>query len=355
VPPLAFAGRGCQAAGRADGWPSGRLTAGRLPVRCMEKQTPENIHQTAALLLHNWRFLRQDQLVALLELGRDDHGLLDELDAAGVARRFTNPLSASGDSIYALGARGAAIVASALGVDRARLRASSQRTTVKPLFLDHLLHINDIRLAFHLASTHQPGGQFPAGQAGVHPAGDCQAAVRLVSWLYDRQAADRLPDPSRPGEWVAIRPDGYLVYHTPGRQLHAFVEADLGTVANKRWAARVQAYVMYRLSGAFRRRFGTSSFRVLTVTTTPRRLSNLLRTTEKAGGKSLFWFTTWADLRAHSPLSAIWSVAGSGAACSATGSSGAPSSPTVNNGKRGSMSRGPPADGVEEMTLPRAR
>ena len=320
----------------------------------MEKRAYTDIAQTAALLLHDWRYLRQDQLAAMVELGRDDHGLLDELDVAGIVRRFTNPLSASSDPIYALGPRGAAIAASALGIDRARLRPSSQRATVKPLFLDHQLHINDIRLAFHLATSRLPAAQFPAGQLAAHPAGDRQPAGRLVAWLYDRQATDRLPDPGRPGEWLAIRPDGYLVYHTPGRQLHAFVEADLGTVANKRWATRVQAYVAYRLSGAFRRRYGASSFRVLTVTTTPRRLSNLLRTTENAGGKSLFWFTTWDDLRAHSPLSAIWSVAGSGASgpiCAVS----SPPSPTPSNGKRGSTSRGPPDDEADANPWLRAR
>ena len=331
VPPLAFAGRGCQAAGRADGRLSGRLPAGWPPSNHMDKKIFDDISQSVAVLLHNWRFLRQDQLVALLGLKQDIQTTLDDLVAADIVRRFSNPLSASPtDSIYALGKRGAALAASALGGDRARLLRSAQGSAVKPLFLDHLLHINDIRLAFHLSASHQPGH-------------------RLDIWLEDRQLADRVPDTSQAGGWLPVRPDGYLVYRTPGRQLHAFVEADLGTVTNKRWAVRVQAYVAYRLSGAFRQRYGISSFRVLTVTTTARRLSNLLRTTEKAGGKSLFWFATWTDLAAHSPLSAIWSVAGAGASTtSAVAASSATSSPAPSREKRGSTSRGPPADGVDE-------
>lgn len=329
VPPLAFAGRGCQAAGRADGWLSGRLPAGWPPSNHMDKKIFDDISQSVAVLLHNWRFLRQDQLVALLDLKLDIQTTLDDLVAADIVRRFNNPLSASPtDSIYALSKRGAALAASTIGGDHAHLLRSAQRATVKPLFLDHLLHINDIRLAFHLSATRQPGH-------------------RMDIWLDDRQLADRVPDTSQAGGWLPVRPDGYMVYQTPGRQLHAFVEADLGTVTNKRWAVRVQAYVTYRLSGAFRQRYGISSFRILTVTTTAKRLSNLLRTTEKAGGKNLFWFTTWSDLAAHSPLSAIWSVAGAGAGASATSDvavSSASSSPVSSREKSGSTSPGPPAD-----------
>lgn len=322
VPPLAFAGRGCQAAGRADGWLSGRLPAGWPPAYRMDKKSFDDISQSVAVLLHNWRFLRQDQIVALLELNHDVQTILDNLVAADIVRRFNNPLSASPtESIYALGKRGAALAASTLGSDRAHLLRSAQRSAVKPLFLDHLLHINDIRLAFHLSASGQPGHN-------------------LAVWLDDRQVADRLPDAGQPGGWLPVRPDGYLVYQTPARQLHAFVESDLGTVTNKRWAVRVQAYVGYRLCGAFRQRYGISSFRVLMVTTTARRLNNLLRTTEKAGGKSLFWFTTWTDLAAYSPLSAIWSVAGGGA--SAIDASSGASSPASSREKRGNTSRGPP-------------
>ena len=146
VPPLAFAGRGCQAAGRADGWLSGRLPAGWPPIYylciSMEKSSFEGIAQSAAILLHGWRFLRQDQLVALLDLKQDDQAILDELDTADILRRFTNPLSVSPtESIYALGKRGVALAASAMGVDRAHLRRSSQTTAVKPLFLEVLYRI----------------------------------------------------------------------------------------------------------------------------------------------------------------------------------------------------------------------
>jgi hypothetical protein len=83
-------------------------------------------------------------------------------------------------------------------------------------------------------------------------------------------------------------------------------------VTNRRWALRIQAYIAYRLGGRFQARYGVLSFRVLTVTTTGRRLANLLATTRRAGGGGIFWFTTFDLLTSQLPLSPIWSAAGAG-------------------------------------------
>lgn len=253
------------------------------------------------LLLHDWRFLRRDQVQTLLNTDASEaERILSQGAAAGfVESNAQVEISGLFQPVYALARRGGNLAASALGVDRAGLASPARRGAVGPLFLEHRLRINDIRLAFVRAAR-------DAGQHGP------------ALWRYERDIADRIPDSRRPGAWLPVRPDGYLAYRTPARLVHALVEADLGTVTNKRWAIRVQAYVAYRLGGAFRMRHGAATFRVLTVTTTQRRLRNLLRTTERAGGRSLFWFTTWDDLLSHSPLSPIWSVAGISSPSSAT-------------------------------------
>lgn len=278
----------------------------------MLKPTEDTI-RSLVLLLHDWRFLRRDQLVALLRIDDAEAMLtLDKLAADGVIQCITH-VAASGvsQSVYALARRGADLVASVLGIDRAGLSPSAQRSSTRLLFLEHKLRINDIRLAFVKATR----------ENNQH---------RILGWRYEREIADRIQHPRRPGVWLPVRPDGYLVYQAAGRRMDAFVEADLGTVTNLRWRVRVEAYVAYRLSGAFRNRYGVPLFRILTVTTTRRRLLNLVRATEKVGGRSMFWFTTWDDLAAHSPLSSIWFVAGSSGA-----------SPMSE--KRGSSSRDPPA------------
>ena len=254
------------------------------------------------LLLYDWRLLRCDQLATLLRMDVPaGAAVLEQLESEGVIQRMAG-VSAAGISqpVYTLGRRGAAAAACSLGIDRRGLAPAVRRFSSSLLFLEHKLRINDVRLAFVVA----------ARQDGRH----C-----VLAWRYEREITDRLPHPSQPGVLLPVRPDGYLAYQADARRIDAFVEADLGTVTNQRWRTRVEAFVAYRLSGAFRRRYGRPSFRVLAVTTTRRRLLNLVHATEKAGGRSMFWFTTWDDLATHSPLSPIWSVAGSAAASPSRG------------------------------------
>jgi hypothetical protein len=67
----------------------------------------------------------------------------------------------------------------------------------------------------------------------------------------------------------------------------------------------------YIASGQYTRCFGTTSLRILVVTTSSERLANLKRATEQAGGQSLFWLTTLKQASAEAILSErIWQVAG---------------------------------------------
>ena len=55
------------------------------------------------------------------------------------------------------------------------------------------------------------------------------------------------------------------------------------------------------------------SLRVLTVTTSEKRLSNLKLVTESAGGRELFWSSTFDQATAESvSTDPIWQVAGEG-------------------------------------------
>ena len=74
---------------------------------------------------------------------------------------------------------------------------------------------------------------------------------------------------------------------------------------------RVQAYRVYTESGRCSERYGTRSLRVLTMTVGPKRLANLKRSTEKAGGRQMIWFTTLEQVGTRGLLSAaVWEVAG---------------------------------------------
>ncbi len=110
-------------------------------------------------------------------------------------------------------------------------------------------------------------------------------------------------------------PDGYFLLHLGDRRALLFLESDRATVSNKRRTG-VLASKAYTESGKYQQRYRTISLRILTVTTTPKRLSNRKKTTEHAGGGKVFWFTTIDKVTQHAVLnSAIWSVPAEAAAC----------------------------------------
>ena len=91
-----------------------------------------------------------------------------------------------------------------------------------------------------------------------------------------------------------------------------FLEADQGTMTNSRWSRKIKAYVQFRSSGLAQKHYGTKNFRLLTITTSQRRLHNLKQTSEGAGGNHYFWFTTKDQVDIWEPeklLGKVWEVA----------------------------------------------
>jgi hypothetical protein len=118
---------------------------------------------------------------------------------------------------------------------------------------------------------------------------------------------------------VAIVPDGYFVLESQRSSHRQFLEIDMGTTTGmyakygrRDWARKVAAYLQYYRSGKYIERFGGRSMRVVTVSTSDRRLANLKAVTEKVGGKGRFWFTTFEKAQGADVLAdPIWSKAGS--------------------------------------------
>jgi hypothetical protein len=105
-----------------------------------------------------------------------------------------------------------------------------------------------------------------------------------------------------------------LALSVPGieKPAHFFLEVDQGTMSTKRWQEKVRAYIEYRTRGLSKEHYGTRNFRMLTVTTTDRRLRSLKRATEKAEGDYHFWFATQDHIDIWQPqrlLTPVWFVA----------------------------------------------
>ena len=201
--------------------------------------------------------------------------------------------------MYVLDELGATLVATQLDVDRAEVDWRPKHNKVGHQFVTHTLAVNDFRIAVSLLSE--------AGHFSV------------TEWIGEDEfrtvkLRQRVPFRMRGARIIRNYPDGYFTLTLPGaeREAHFFLETDQGTMSNANWQEKVQAYKEFRLRGLSETHFGTRNFRVLTPTTGERRMHNLKRTTERAGGDRFFWFTCQDRIDIWHPsriLGPIWEVA----------------------------------------------
>jgi len=217
------------------------------------------------------------------------------------------PLQGAPRVIHLLGERGATLLASELGIDRGAIGWTSERNKVTLTFLEHTLKINDFRVAITVAARRR-------GDEISEWIGEAELKA-LRERVDDPRDRDKHPEKRRK---IPVAPDGYFVYRRadrPERPGYFFLEVDMATMANRRWAAKIRGYIGYTSKNAegdspYSRRYNTHRLRVLTVTTSERRLRNLKATTERVGGKSRFWFTTFEHLTPEAILGPVWAVAG---------------------------------------------
>jgi hypothetical protein len=260
--------------------------------------TPRDLR--VILAVHDHRVLRRDQIERLLFPSKNTaNERLKRLHQHGYLARRRLPVEygeGSSQALYLLASRGAQIVAEQLGLDLAEIGWARSHNHVSTLFLEHTLMINDMRIAITLGAARQ----------GYH----------VERWIREdalKVAPDRVWIEPEPGHrrCVALVPDAYGCLSTGSRRTHFFVEADRATETNRRWAQKVLAYLAYVRSGAYARRYHTDCLRILTITTSEKRLLNLLRTTHKAGGGPQFWFAHLGQVSPETILQApVWHVPG---------------------------------------------
>lgn len=202
--------------------------------------------------------------------------------------------------VYALDNRGADFVANELGIDRFNLAWKPNHNQIGSLFLKHTLTVNTVWIIFNLLTDSN--------------------LFEVKNWLDEanlksRSMKEKVPYRYRGARKVFHYPDGYFCVQSAINKeqiAHFFLEVDMGTMTNKRWQDKVRAYLHFRHIGLAQKHFGTNNFRVLTVTTTARRLQNLKKATERVQGDDHFWFTTGDQLDIWKPrtiLTKCWNVA----------------------------------------------
>lgn len=223
------------------------------------------------------------------------HGYLD--------RRFIPAPRGFGSAraIYCLTSKGARLVAHELGTGIGDLDWRPRDSHRELYFLQHTLATNDFHICVILAA---------------------QRRGFALDWVDERALRrkgmrDQVADPKHDGQRLAIIPDGYFRLARDGEAMAFALELDRATVEEKPFKAKVRAYGEWKLTGAYARRHGTDSLRVLFVLAPNdrdrHRLARVKRWCEAEGGRSLFWFAETSDLDERTVLhKPVWHVAGRG-------------------------------------------
>lgn len=250
--------------------------------------------------VHDCRVLRGDQLQALFfgSQSTASYRLSRLYQHEYLDRHFLPTVGglASSPTLYTVGKQGINVLRRELDCGPEGIRKRLGATQLSPLFLEHVLQINQIRVAVMLAAKRH---QF-----------------ELSIWRDDAELKadyDRVRITTGTGRKrdVSLIPDSYFTLQVPQGRANFFLELDRGTMTVARFKNKVLAYQAYIASGQYEARYGTKSLRVLTVTLGPKRRANLKRATEDAGGARVFWFSVLDDILPETVLdSPIWQVAG---------------------------------------------
>lgn len=105
-----------------------------------------------------------------------------------------------------------------------------------------------------------------------------------------------------------IRPDGFFILSTDKHYIRYLLEIDRSTEDNPRFLReKILPGLAYIKSQVYGERFGHRSGRWLVVTTSQRRLKNMLRQARSANANGSFYFTTYDQLNSETMLVApIW-------------------------------------------------
>lgn len=263
------------------------LTTEHIEELCFTPQTRSKCKLRLKLLYHHGFLLRTEQPQSLTE-GRKPF-------------------------VYWLDKKGAELIAINRGIEFSKVAWKPNMHKVGAQFLYHLLDTNTVRIAVTLAAQRH--------------------GMTIMDWrdeetLRKDHANDvvTLKGPQGGEQTTIVIPDDYFVLEVPipseRRSIYPrlFVEIDRRTVtgeasvsnqSQRDWAHKVQAYIAYYVSDAHKKRYGSTAGRVITITTGEKRAANLKAITERVGGKSRFWFTTFEQVSAETVLTEpIWSVAG---------------------------------------------
>ncbi len=245
--------------------------------------------------VNDHRALRQEHIEALLFTSRStaQFRLQRLFQNEFLDRQFLSVVTggpASTPAIYTIGKRGVSVLVDEFGYSPRQLRLA--KTTFAWQFIEHLMKINDFRVAAALAAR---ANQFI-----------------LEDWRDEtvfRSQPDYVILTDKHGKPVRkpVLPDGYFCLAIPKGKARFFLEIDRGTEELSKFTPQVIVYNRYTESGQYSQAFQAQSLRILIVTSSPRRLQTLKAAVNEVGGDRKYWFTTFAQVTSETVFTApIW-------------------------------------------------
>ncbi len=259
-------------------------------------------------LVHRHRFIRSDQIAALL--GGSQQSVVRRLQLLFHHGHLERPRAqlkyvecgGSQTIAYGLGKKGAAMLRRELNMPAEVAFEGEHQDSVGGIFLEHALLVSSVMVSFELA---------------------CRS--RGVRLLYENELA--LPVEKRPFQWrvklagvtkLGVIPDAVFALEYPDQngqvqRAHFFLEADRGTMPVVRknldqtsYFRKLLAYEATWADKVHQRHLGIQRFRVLTVTTIANRVQTLLKAcAELKRGHGLFLFADITILP-NDLFAAVW-------------------------------------------------
>lgn len=257
--------------------------------------------------VHDYRFLNSDQIKFLTD--GSAQGISRRLQKLFHHRFLDRPpsqvavaLAGTPKMVYALGDRGADLLAEKSGMDRGKIKWREKNREVKDRHIQHTLMISDFRICLESALAITPN-------------------ARLLFWKKENRKELRdsvyIEDQRGPHRKIPIVPDGFFgIKDTRPEKptAHFFLEADRSTMANDIFFRKMWAYWRWnKREKGHTKKFGIKAFRVLTITKSEQRKQNLRKITKGADyrqeGSYMFWFTSEKNYSIQEPesiLAPIW-------------------------------------------------
>ena len=244
-------------------------------------------------LLASYRFLDTYMLLALQP--RSLRGLRRRLQYLFHSGMIDRPprdyLRTPGPMVYALGNKGADVLAQKQELERGKIDWQAKNHEVGSYFIDHTLMVSNFRAALTLA---------------VKPL----ESTSLLSWRQGPELKIRTQVEGKP---TSIIPDGFLTLEDGDDLIHAYLECDRSTMTRKRYLEKMKVYWRFWRQGGHQEQGGIGRWRALTVCISEQRKENLRMLAKEADdrkkGSSMFLFTTESSYNLEEPgeiLEEIW-------------------------------------------------